>query len=139
MEQKLAEKSVKWILERDAFSAWLGIELIEIKPGSATLRMIVRKEMLNGLSMAHGGIAYSLADSAAGYASNSYGKIAVAVDNSMTYPVPVHEGDVLTAHAQELSTTNKLGIYDVTIAKGDGTKVALFRGMVYRTQKDLFW
>ncbi len=137
-KQTLAERVVHHMLEEDAFSQWLGIEVLRIQPGEATLRMTVRKDMLNGFKVGHGGITFSLADSALAFASNAYGQLALALDNSIFYPAAVQEGDVLTAEAREVSATTRIAVYDVTVAKADGTKVGIFRGSVYRTNKPHF-
>ncbi len=133
--QALAEQVVQKMMAHDAFSQWLGIEVVSIAPGASTLRMTVRPEMLNGFRIGHGGIAYALADSAFAFASNSYGRIAVALDNTMTYPAPIHEGEELLAVAAEVSRSHRIAVYDVTVTRADGTKVGLFRGTVYRTEK----
>ena len=133
-EQELAEKSVRAMLKKDGFSSWLGIELVEIKPGKAVIKMVVRKEMLNGFDVCHGGILFSFADSAFAFASNTGGRISLSIENNITYIRPVHVGDILTAVAEEVSNGNKLASYDVTVLKEDGIKVSLFRGLVYRTK-----
>lgn len=123
------------MLRDDAFSRWLGVEVCAVAPGRCTLRMTVRPEMLNGFGVAHGGITYALADSALAFASNTREQVALALENSMYYPAPVHAGDVLTATAEERSLTRRTAVYDVTVCRADGTKVGLFRGMVYRTKR----
>lgn len=134
-EQELAEKVVDKMLSRDEFSKWLNVKLLEVKPGFATIEMTVRPEMLNGFAVCHGGIAYSLADSALAFASNSSGFVTVAIENSISYPEKVLAGDTLIAVAVKVSGSNRISIFDVTISKKDDTKVALFRGIVYRTDK----
>ncbi|MEP6992321.1 MAG: hydroxyphenylacetyl-CoA thioesterase PaaI [bacterium] len=123
------------MLERDAFTRWLGAEVVSVRPGHCVLRMRVRADMLNGFGVAHGGIAYSLADSAMAFACNSTGDISVAVDTSMSYPTAVRLDDDLVATAEEERATKRLGFYRVTVARADGTVVALFRGTVYRTDR----
>jgi acyl-CoA thioesterase len=98
-DQATAERVVKGMIAKDAFSEWLGIEALEIAPRRSTLRMTVRNEMVNGFGVGHGGIAYSLADSALAFACNTRGTINVAIDNSISYPAAVTVGDVLTAVA----------------------------------------
>ncbi len=137
-EQALAERVARHLLDHDAFSQWLGVEIIDIKPGQATLRMTVRKDMLNGFQVGHGGITFSLADSALAFASNTHGRLALALENSIFYPAPVYESDVLTAVAHEVSAANRVAVYQVTVTKADGTKVGVFRGSVYRTKKSHF-
>jgi acyl-CoA thioesterase len=122
------------MLERDAFSQWLGAELVEVDRGHCVLRMHVRGDMVNGFGVAHGGIVYSLADSAMAFACNSGEHVTVAVDNSVSYPAPVHVGDELVATADEASSSSTLAYYRATVRRGD-TVVALFRGTVYRTRQ----
>jgi len=120
----------------DAFSKWLGIEIIKVGEGSSELKMKVRKEMLNGFAIAHGGITYSLADSALAFASNSHGKKAVSVETSISHTQTVHEGDELTAIASEQHISDKIAVYQIVVTNQDKKTVALFKGVVYRTQKE---
>ena len=133
----LAQKVVDTMFANDYFSQWLGIERVKVEPGHCILKMQIRKEMLNGFSIAHGGIAYSFADSALAFASNSHGRKSLSIETSISHTVSLHEGDTILATAKEISLTNKLGIYYITITK-DGNTVALFRGTVYRTSKEWF-
>ena len=137
-KNELAKKVVERMYNKDSFSQWLGIERVEDAVGCSVLKMKVRKEMLNGFDIAHGGITYSLADSALAFASNSHGRMAVSVETSVSHTEPVKEGDVLTALAEEVSLSNKIGIYNVIVTNQDNKKVALFKGTVYRTSKDWF-
>lgn len=120
---------------KDAFSQWLGIECTEIGEGSCTLSMKIRDEMCNGFSIAHGGISYSLADSALAFASNSLGKHALSIQTSISHLKPLHSGDVLIAKAREISVTKNIGRYDVEIFRNDEL-VAIFNGMVYRKAQE---
>lgn len=131
------EAVITHMLEHDRFSAWLGIELLELKPGSCKISMAVRDEMINGFDIAHGGIAFSFADSALAIASNGYNKLSVALETSMSFTAPVKSGDKLTASATEVSLTNKIGVYNILITNQDGITVGLFKGTVYRTSKTL--
>jgi acyl-CoA thioesterase len=135
--QHRAERLVDAMVSHDGFSAWLGVALIDIKPASAILRMTVRKDMLNGFGVCHGGIPYSLADSALAFASNTHGHVTVSINNSISYPAPVFEGDVLTAVATEQSVANRVAFYQVTITNQSGVAVGHFTGTVYRTNKPL--
>lgn len=122
------------MMKNDAFSQWLGIQVIEIKQGYCKLQMQVRKEMLNGFHIAHGGITYSLADSALAFASNSHGYKAVSIETSISHTETLKEGDIIRAEAQELHRSNKIGIYHVTVyTMPDKKIVALFKGTVYIT------
>ena len=134
----LQEKVGGKMYDNDAFSQWLGIEVVEVKDGYCKLKMTVRKEMLNGFQIAHGGIAYSLADSALAFASNSHGRKSLSVENSISHTVSVKEGNVLTANTEELSLSDKIGVYHITITNQDNQEVAYFKGTVYRTTKEWF-
>ena len=143
-EQQLAQRVVAGMMERDAFSQWLGITVQSVRPRGSTVSMTVRRDMVNGFGVAHGGIVYSLADSALAFASNTHGRVTVSIENSITYPLPVRVGDDLVADAEEESATNRLGYYRVTVrrrspdAQTTAEIVALFRGTVYRTKTDFF-
>jgi acyl-CoA thioesterase len=136
-EQALAERVVADMMAKDAFSQWLGIDVVDVWPNGATVRMTVREEMVNGFGVCHGGIAFSLADSALAFASNTHGRLTVSIENSITYPKAISPGDVLTAIAEEESGTNRLGFFRVTVRR-EADIVALFRGTVYKTQKTHF-
>jgi acyl-CoA thioesterase len=138
MEDKIsAEEIVEQMLNKDAFSNWLGIELLETTPGFSRIRMVVRPEMVNGFGIAHGGITFSFADSAFAFASNSRGLHAVSIDTSIHHLNPVQVGDVLIATATEQHLGRRLGHYQVEVSREGGELVALFKGMVYR--KDRSW
>ncbi len=127
---------VNQMFERDYFSQWLGIERVEDDAGRSVLRMTVRRDMLNGFGIAHGGITYSLADSAFAFASNSHGRKSVSIETSISHLVALHEGDVLTAVAEEEHLGNKTAIYRIVITNQHEQRVALFKGTVYRTSKE---
>ena len=133
-----SEKIVDTMYQNDAFSQLLGIKVVEVKDGYCELKMTVRKEMLNGFQIAHGGIAYSLADSALAFASNSHGRKSLSVETSISHTMSVKEGDVLTAITEELSLSDKIGVYLITITNQDNQEVAYFKGTVYRTSKEWF-
>src|SRR5688572_19339568 len=137
-EQAMAERVVAAMLEQDEFSRWLGIDVTHVAPNAATVRMTVRPEMVNGFGVCHGGIAFSVADSALAFASNTHGRVTVSVENSIRYPAPVRPGDVLTATAVEESAGQRLAFFTVTVRKDDGEAVGLFRGTVYRTARHHF-
>ncbi|HLR31347.1 MAG TPA: hydroxyphenylacetyl-CoA thioesterase PaaI [Fodinibius sp.] len=137
-KQERAEKVVEKMLAEDAFSRWLGIEIIQIEPGHAELEMEVRNEMVNGFKVSHGGIVFALADSALAFASNSYGRVALALENNISYIKKVMPGDRLTAKTEELSIGNRIGVYNVIITNQDEKKIATFRGTVYRTKEQHF-
>lgn len=126
------------MMETDYFSQWLGIRLVEISDGKCVLEMTVRKEMLNGFAILHGGVTFAFADSAFAFASNSHNKLSVSLTASMTYSKPAKEGDIIVATAIELSLTNKTGTYDVVVSnKNNGETISLFRGTVYRTSREV--
>ena len=133
--QRLAEQVVTGMMARDAFSQWLGIEVLVMRPDESVVRMTVRAEMVNGFGVAHGGISYSLADSALAFAANTNGNITVAIDNGITYPAAIHVGDILTAKCTKDSTTRRLGFYRVTVRNQKDEVVATFKGTVYKTDK----
>ena len=129
-------KIVDKMYENDAFSKWLGIKRIEDGAGKSVLQMTVRKEMLNGFDIVHGGITYSLADSALAFASNGHGRKAVSVETSISHTQTCKEGDVLTTYTEEMSLSKKIGVYQITITNQDNKTVALFKGTVYITDKN---
>jgi acyl-CoA thioesterase len=131
-----ANKIVSQMFEGDAFSKWLGIEVVAVKEGFCELNLAVREEMTNGFKIAHGGITYSLADSALAFASNSHGRKSVSVETSISHTKQCLVGDVITAKAIEKSISNKIAIYEITITNQKDETVALFKGTVYRTSKD---
>ncbi len=123
------------MLSQDAFSTWLGIKILEVKLGRCKVAMTVRKEMLNSMGKAHGGISYSLADTAFGFAANTHGKYAVSIETSINHIEALNEGDYLTAESVIEKVNNKLGFNIVEVKRG-GELVALFKGVVYRTSKN---
>jgi acyl-CoA thioesterase len=131
-----ANKIVSQMFEGDAFSKWLGIEVVAVKEGFCELNLAVREEMTNGFKIAHGGITYSLADSALAFASNSHGRKSVSVETSISHTKQCLVGDVITAKAIEKSISNKIAIYEITMTNQKDETVALFKGTVYRTSKD---
>lgn len=136
--QAAAEKVVRQMLSRDGFSRWLGIEVLDIQPHCVTCRMIVREDMLNGFGVCHGGATFALADSTFAFASNTHGQVAMSIDNSISYPAPARTGDVLTAIAQQESSTGRLAFYRVEVHNQESTLVATFRGTVYKTKNSHF-
>jgi acyl-CoA thioesterase len=132
-----ATRIVDAMMEKDHFSQWLGIVRLGEREGYCRLQMIVRPEMCNGFGIAHGGITYSLADSALAFASNSSGKHALSIETSISHIRPLQAEDGIIATAEEKSSGNKISIYEVRIEKeDDGELVALFKGTVYRKSID---
>jgi acyl-CoA thioesterase len=136
-KQAQAEQVAARMLRDDAFSQWLGIEVVAVSPGAVTLRMTVRGEMMNCFGVCHGGIPFSFADTALAFASNSHGRLSLALDANITYPAKILEGDLLTATAEEMNLGGRAATYNIIVTKQDGTTVGLFRGTVYRTKQML--
>ncbi len=133
----LANKVVSKMLDTDYFSQWMGIEVLEIREGYSRIQMTVRKEMMNGFGIAHGGISFAFADSAFAFACNSDGKITVALDVSISFPKPAKEGDILIAEAKELNKTRRTGLYLIEITNQQKELIAVFKGTCYKTEKNL--
>jgi acyl-CoA thioesterase len=130
-----AEKIVDFMFANDAFSQWLGIERLNVAPGVCDLRMTVRSEMLNGFAIAHGGISYSLADTALAFASNAHGLKCYSVETSISHVKMVAEGDVLTSLVEEKSLSKRIGVYHITVFNQNNEAVAFFKGTVHRSEK----
>jgi len=125
------------MMQNDLFSQWLGIAVIEVKEGYSKIEMTVRKEMINGFGIVHGGIAFSLGDSAFAFACNNRNMLSVALDTSINFIKPVHVDDILTAEAKELHNGKSTGLYHITITNQKQHVVAVFKGTCYRTGKSL--
>jgi acyl-CoA thioesterase len=136
-KDKLAARVVDHMMKHDLFSQWLGIEVLNITEGYSKIRMTVREEMINGFGIVHGGIAFSLADSAFAFACNNRNNLSVALDTSINFTKPVHVGDLLTAEAKELHNGKSTGLYHITISNQKEHVVALFKGTCFRTHKSL--
>jgi acyl-CoA thioesterase len=136
-KNKLAGKVVSHMMKNDLFSQWLGIEVLEVREGYSRIRMTVRKEMINGFGIVHGGIAFSLSDSAFAFACNNRNNLSVALDTSINFIKPVHVDDVLTAEAKEIHNGKSTGLYHITITNQREHIVASFKGTCFRTGKEL--
>lgn len=123
------------MLSQDAFSQWLGIEILECKVGKCKVALTVRKEMLNSMGKAHGGITYALADTAFGFTANTHGKYAVSIETSINHIEAINVGDYLVAESVIEKVNTKIGFNVVEIKRGDEL-IALFKGLVYRTSRD---
>ena len=123
------------MLSKDHFSNWLGITIENIEQGSTILKCTLKKEMLNGFEILHGGISYSLADSALAFAANSYGYKCVSIETSISHIRPVLLGDTLTAFCKEINRTKTIGIYEVNIENQHKKLVAIFKGIVKISEK----
>ncbi|MEZ5500218.1 MAG: hydroxyphenylacetyl-CoA thioesterase PaaI [Steroidobacteraceae bacterium] len=127
-DQSLASRVAAAMFERDSASRALQMVIEEVRPGFARVRMLVRADMVNGHRICHGGMVFSLADSAFAFACNSHNRVAVAAACSIDFVSPAREGDVLTAEAVEKTHDGRNGIYDVRVTNGDERTVAMFRG-----------
>mgnify|MGYP000889310246 FL=1 len=136
MEKPSSSSIVDKMYKNDLFSKWLGIDIVEKGIGKSKLVMTIRQEMVNGFGIAHGGITYSLADSALAFACNSQGRESMSIETSISHTKPCHIGDVLTAEAIEESLSYKIAIYHISVKNQDNETVALFKGTVYRTNKN---
>jgi len=131
-----ATRIIDVMMEKDHFSQWLGVVRLEEREGYCRLQMTVRPEMCNGFGIAHGGITFSLADSALAFASNSRGRHAVSIETSISHLQPLVADDGIIATAEEKSLGNRIALYEVRIERTTGELVALFKGTVYRKQQD---
>jgi acyl-CoA thioesterase len=121
----------------DKFSQWLGIEVLDIQEGYSKIKMTVREEMINGFGIVHGGIAFSLADSAFAFACNNRNNLSVALDTSINFTKAIQVGDELTAEAKETHNGRSTGLYFITITNQKNEQVAVFKGTCFRTGKTL--
>ncbi len=125
------------MIKDDLFSRWLGITVIDIKEGYSKISMTLRGEMINGLGTIHGGIAFSLADSAFAFACNNRNNLSVALDTSISFIKATRPGDTLTAEAKELHNGRSTGVYHITVTNQNSEPVAYFKGTCFRTGKPL--
>ena len=134
---KLAGSVVSHMMENDYFSQWMGVEVLEVKEGYSKIRMVIRKEMVNGFGIVHGGLPFSLADSAFAFACNNRNNLSVALDVTITFTKAVNVGDTLTAEAKEIHNGRSTGVYLITVINQKNENVALFKGTCFRTGKTL--
>jgi acyl-CoA thioesterase len=132
-----AVQVVAKMMKDDLFSQWLGIEVLAVKEGYSQIKMTVRKEMINGFGIVHGGVAFSLADSAFAFACNNRNNLSVALDTSINFTKPVHVGDELTAEAKEIHNGKSTGLYHISITNQKNHIVAIFKGTCFRTGRTL--
>ena len=135
--QTLHEDVVQHMMENDYFSQWMGVEVMDVKEGYSKIRMTIRKEMVNGFGIVHGGLPFSLADSAFAFACNNRNNLSVALDVTITFTKAVNIGDVLTAEAKEFHNGRSTGVYLITVSNQKNEQVALFKGTCFRTGKTL--
>lgn len=136
-KDELAVAVIDHVMQKDLFSQWLGIQVIEIREGYSKIKMTVRSEMMNGLGIIHGGIAFSLSDSAFAFACNSRNNLSVALDTSINFLKPVHVDDELIAEAKEIHNGKSTGLYQIKIINQRNHVVAVFKGTCFRTGKKL--
>jgi len=134
---KLARDVVDHMMDHDFFSQWMGIEVLEIREGYSRIRMVIRKEMVNGFGIVHGGIPFSMADSAFAFACNNRNNLSVALDVTISFTKAMHIGDTLTAEAKEVHNGRSTGVYLIHITNQKDEHVALFKGTCFRTGKSL--
>jgi len=126
---------IETMMAADQMSQWLGISVLNYTPGSVSVQMTVRDEMCNGFGVTHGGITYSLADSALAFSANSHGIRSMSIETSISHQKMVKSGDVLTVKSKELSLSRKIGVYEMEVHNQEGELVAHFKGTVYRSSK----
>lgn len=133
----LAQQVVEKMMQEDRFSQWLGIEVLEVREGYSRICMTIRPEMVNGFGIVHGGVTFALADSAFAFACNNRNDLSVALDTSINFTKQVLIGDQLTAEATELHNGKSTGLYQIAIQNQHHQLVAQFKGLCYRTHKNL--
>lgn len=137
MSNEFARRVVDHMMTHDRFSQWLGVEILDVREGYSRIRMTLRDEMLNGFGIIHGGIAFSLADSAFAFACNNRNNLSVALDTSINFTRQLKPGETLTAEARELHNGRSTGLYHIMVSNDAGDTVAIFKGTCFRTGKPL--
>ena len=132
-QQNLVSK----IVTAGDYSDWLGATVTSVNDGIAELTAVVRKDMLNGIGVCHGGVLFSLADTAVALAAHSRGRVSMSIEGSASFVEAVREGEQLTVRAEETSLKNRLAFYRAVILRADRTVVAEFKAVVYRTSTSL--
>lgn len=130
--ERTPEEVIAYMLENDAFSRWMGLEVIEIRKGHVSLRGKIKAEMMNGIGTVHGGVTFAMADSAFAFACNMDNRRSVALDLSISFTNPAYIGDILTIVCEEMNSTRKTGLYEVKIHNQAQKMVALFKATAYR-------
>jgi acyl-CoA thioesterase len=128
---------VSHMIQNDYFSQWMGVEVLEVKEGYSKIKMTIRQEMVNGFGIVHGGLPFSLADSAFAFACNNRNNLSVALDVTITFTKAVNVGDVLTAETEEIHNGRSTGVYLIHVTNQKNEQVALFKGTCFRTGKNL--
>jgi acyl-CoA thioesterase len=125
------------MMEKDHFSAWLGLQVSEVREGYCRLQYTVTKDMLNGFDQVHGGVLFAASDSAFAFACNTHGILSVALSVSISFIKAVYEGEQLTVEAEELYNGRRTGLYQVRTTNKDGVLVSMFQGTAYRTSSEI--
>ena len=128
---------VSRMMDHDLFSQWMQLKVLAVQEGYSRVQMMIREEMVNGFGIVHGGLPFSLADSAFAFACNNRNNVSVALDVTITFTKAVHVGDILTAEAKEVHNGRSTGVYLITITNQKNEQVALFKGTCFRTGKKL--
>ena len=136
-DQTLAEQCARVLYERDAASQALGIEIVEVRPGFTRASMQVRPDMVNGHDICHGGMVFSLADSAFAFCCNSFNAVTVAAGATIDFLAPAHKGDRLIATATQVWRSRRTGICEITVTNQDGKVIALFRGRSHQLKEQI--
>lgn len=131
------QEQAQKLLSQDAFSQWMGVEILEAKENYCLVSMPIKSDMINGLKTVHGGVIFALADSALAFSSNTKGDAAVALNCYINFMKAVRLGDVLTAESILLNETRKTGVYEISVKNQDNDLMASFRGTVYKIGKKL--
>jgi len=128
---------VSELLLQDPFSRWMGIEILEADLGRCSVQCTVSKQMLNGFDVVHGGIIFSLADTALAFSAATTGRVALALDNSISYTKKARVGDTLTAQSEAINLTFRTGLFDVKVFNQSSEIIAVMKGTVYRMKESL--
>ena len=136
-KDQLARSVVRHMMENDFFSQWMGVTVLEVREGYSKIQMTIRKEMVNGFGIIHGGLPFSLADSAFAFACNNRNNLSVALDVTITFTKAVNVGDILIAEAEEIHNGRSTGVYLIHVTNQRNEQVALFKGTCFRTGKKL--
>ena len=126
--QQMADRVREGLFANDRASKAMGMQVLDVTPGQATVSMVVRPDMLNGHDTCHGGIIATLADSAFAFACNSHGEMTVASGFNIDLVAPARLGDVLTARCMEVAKAGRTGVYDTDVSNQRGERIAVFRG-----------
>ena len=135
-DRKRAEKIVAHMMEKDEFSRWMKVEVLEVDEGYCKVTCPIKKEMLNGFSVTHGGIVFSLADSALAFSAATYGRVSLAIENSISFTQKTVLSNRITAESRCINLTHKTGLFEVKVLDQDNNLVALMKATVYRTSDE---